>query len=580
MVAPGRASEITVYGRNLPGGKLDPNIVVDGQALEKITVTVTAPKDVGAAQRLAFNGHSPPGIATLDGFEYWVEQGEHASNSVLLTYARAPVILEQGSHNSAESAQVVHVPCEIAGRAGKSGQRDWYAFPAKKGDVYIIEAFSHRLGAPTDLYMTVRNATGKQAVDVVQLDDNPETLNPGQFATANRDPAPYRFVAPADGLYQLVVGSHLSAGGGDVRNVYKIRIAPERPDFRLIVMPGDTYRPDSCTLAGGGNQDLTVFVLRQDGFKGEVALAVDGLPPGVTYKPQVVGPGLKQGALVLNASLDAKPWAGTLTVTGTAQINGKTVVREARPASITWQVPQGGGIPSITRLERSLVLAVRDKAPYTLTCGFDTAAVIHGNKVTIPLKVTRHRADIKGPVQVQAVPQEMPQGVNFPNVTLPADKNEQNLVLNVPGNVPPGHYTFVFRSFAPIPVGPKKQVNTVQCSTAVVLTVVPKQVATLTVSNNAPTLKPGTEMELVVKVARQFDFQDSFKVKLVLPPKTEGISADEVTIPAGKNEAKLILRAAEDAEPGPRNNLIFQATATVSGLTLTQETKINVKVLE
>ncbi len=443
----------------------------------------------------------------------------------------------------------------------------------------MIEALSQRLGAPTDLYLAVRNATGKQSVDMAQLDDNPETLNPVYFATGSRDPAPFRFVAPADGKYLLQVGSHVPVKAGDVRHVYSIRILPERPDFRLIVMPADTYRPDTCVLGAGGNQDFTVFVLRQDGFNGEVVVSVEGLPAGVVYKPQVIGPGVKQGSIVLNASKDAKPWAGLLKVKGTAQIAGKTVEREARPASITWPVPPGSGFPTVTRMERSLALAVRGPAPYTLDCGFDAKTIMHGGPVTIPLKVTRHQADFKGPVQVVIQPNELPPGISFGNVTLPPDKSEQNLILNVPANIIPGTYTFVFKSFGGVPSGPKGQaVNVVQCSSAVVLTVVPKQVARVTVSNSAPALKPGGEVELVVKVARQFDYAGSFNVKLALPADAKGIGADEVTIAAGQNEAKLVLRADEDAVPGPRNNLVVQVTAVVKGLTLMHEAKINVSV--
>ena len=411
------------------------------------------------------------------------------------------------------------------------------------------------------------------------LDDNPETVNPVYFATANRDPAPYRFVAPADGKYQLLVGSHVPVTAGDIRHVYRIRITPERPDFRLIVMPADTYRPDAGILGAAGNLDFTVFVLRQDGFNGEVAMSVEGLPPDVAFKPQVMGPGVKQGSIVLNGGFDAKPWAGLLTVKGAAQIDGKTVEREARPASITWQVPPASGFPTVTRLERSLGLAVRGAAPYTLNCGFDAKTVMHGGPVTIPLKLTRHQSDFKGPVQVVAVPIELPPGVSFGNVTFPPDKNEQSLILNVPANVIPGTYTFAFKSFGAVPSGPKgNPVNVVQSSSAVVLTVVPKQVARLTISNSAPALKPGDKLELVVKVTRQFEFKDSFKVKLVLPADAKGISADEIMIPAGQNEVKLVLHADENAVPGPRNNLVVQVSAVVKGMTLTQEAKINVNV--
>jgi hypothetical protein len=149
----------------------------------------------------------------------------------------------------------------------------------------------------------------------------------------------------------------------------------------------------------------------------------------------------------------------------------------------------------------------------------------------------------------------------------------------VPGNVPPGTYTFVFKSFAPIQSGPKaKAVNVVQCSTAVVVTVVPKQVATLAVSNAAPTIKAGVETELLVKVTRLHDYAGKFTVKLVLPADVKGLETDEVTLEAGQNEVKLLLLADEDAAPGPRNNITVLATCELQGLTLTHETKINVNV--
>ena len=581
MVEPGKTSDVTVYGRNLPGGKLDPNVIVGGLALEKMTLKVTPPKAKDAAQRLDFRGNVAPTTAGLDGFEYRIKNAAGSSNPFLMTFASGPVVLEKESNDTPETAQVVTVPCEIAGRIDKRNDRDWYAFTAKKGDVYFIEVFSHRLGAPTDLFLTIRNATGKTPTDMVQLDDNAETLSPTFFLTSTRDPAPYRFTAPADGAYQLFIGSHFSASQADVTHFYRIRITPEVPDFRLIAMPADQSRPDTCSIGQGGNQDVTVFVLRKDGFKGAVELTVDGLPAGVTCKPQVVHPSQKQGAMVFSAALDAKAWAGTIKIKGTATIDGKKVEREARAASITWPVPPQNNIQTVTRLERQFVLAVRaDKAPYSLTCGFDTKAILHGDKLTIPMKLTRHWADFKAPLQVVPIPQEMPQGVNFGPLTLAPGKDDQQLTFIIPGNVQTGTYTFVFKSFAQIPLpGAKgKAANVVQCSTPVTVTVLPKTVATLSVSNAAPALKPGDQFELVVKVARTNDYTDSFKVKLVLPKDLKGISAEEVTIPAGKNEVVLLLDADEDAIPGPRNNITVQATAVIQGVTLTHETKINVMV--
>ena len=37
-------------------------------------------------------------------------------------------------------------PCEIAGRIDKRGDRDWYAFNAKKGETFVIDLWADRIG--------------------------------------------------------------------------------------------------------------------------------------------------------------------------------------------------------------------------------------------------------------------------------------------------------------------------------------------------------------------------------------------------------------------------------------------------
>jgi len=51
----------------------------------------------------------------------------------------------------------------------------------------------------------------------------------------------------------------------------------------------------------------------------------------------------------------------------------------------------------------------------------------------------------------------------------------------------------------------------------------------------------------------------------VLPPNVQGVEAAEVTIPAGQNEAKLVVRVPAGAAPGNRANLTVRATALFQG---------------
>src|SRR5204862_3148723 len=101
---------------NLPGGKPDQSAVVNGRVLEKAVVTITAPSDPAGLVRLNCSGRLNPLISSLDGFEHRVRNSVGASNPFLLTYAQAPVVLDNEANDSPETAQAVTLPCEIAGR--------------------------------------------------------------------------------------------------------------------------------------------------------------------------------------------------------------------------------------------------------------------------------------------------------------------------------------------------------------------------------------------------------------------------------------------------------------------------------
>src|SRR5262249_55796876 len=123
VVEPGKETRVTVHGRNLPGGKPDPAAVVDGRLLDKLEVVVKPPLAVG---RLDFPGFVAPPSSGLDGFAFRLKNDTGWSNAYLLTLAQAPVVVELGDNDTAEKAQAVPVPCEIAGRVERPRDRDWF----------------------------------------------------------------------------------------------------------------------------------------------------------------------------------------------------------------------------------------------------------------------------------------------------------------------------------------------------------------------------------------------------------------------------------------------------------------------
>ena len=315
-----------------------------------------------------------------------------------------------------------------------------------------IEVYGDRLGSPVDMYYTLRPANAKTGQE---FDDNPDTLHPTQFFTRSDDPAPQRFAAPADGDYLLQVSSRDADVQAGPHHLYRVRITAEQPDFNADRHAGVAQCAGGDDGASGQCQYYTVFVWRQDGFRGDIALSVEGLPKGVTCAPQSLAPDAKQGVLVVTAAADAAEWTGNITVRGTAQIGGHEVVREVRGASITWTVQQN--TVAVARLDRSIALAVRDKAPLSVTAGLEKADVKVGGKVTIPVKVQRHWSDLKGPIQVTAVGlpgQGNQQPLAFNNnqpLTLAPGKDDGSAVLTVRNNTPPGTYTLVLKATSTLP---------------------------------------------------------------------------------------------------------------------------------
>jgi hypothetical protein len=582
VLEPGKPTQVTIYGRNLPGGKPEPGLSSDDAPLEKITVTITPPVD---SSQLNYSGFLPPSAAQLEGFEYRIKNDTGWSNPFLLTFARAPLVVDSDAVKTPEMPQAITVPCEIAGHLEKARARDWYQFNAKKGETYNIELLSDRLGAPAFMYFQLKNGDGKQAI--MESADSQNMLNL-KFYTRNEDPQPYKFTVPADGKYLLLVSSRTADRVFGPRQYYRLRITPDQPDFQLVVMAYPESRPDGNTLGQGGSLKLDVLAWRHEGLNSEIALSVEGLPPGISCPPQSIGPNQRQAPLVLTAAADAAAWTGAVKIKGTTTFRGQKIEREARSGTIVWPVQPGQGIPTVSRLDRQTVLAVREKPAFTLTTSIDKPMVTQGTPAQITVKVARNSPELKNPIAVQASPADVPQGLLVNNnqpINVAADKSDATLPVAVPPGILPGTYTIVLHGSTQIPFnkdpkGPKQPINFVEFSTPVTLNVLPKSVAALALANPAATAKAGATTDYVLKLTRQFDYDGEFKVEVVVPAAVKDVSVAAVTVPPGQNEAKLPIAVPADAPPGNRADLVVKATAMYHGMPIVHEVKFNVNVVK
>lgn len=590
VVEAGKPAKVTVYGKNLPGGQTDMNMKQNGKPVEKATVQINPPMEPMQENRVEYSGMAPPTYSTVAGFEYRLKNSIGHSNPILLTYSKEPVAVDNGKNDELEQSQKVSLPCTLVGRIEEMGDKDWYTFTAKKGEVFTFEGFAERLGAPSNLYIHIwrlnktKDAKTKKEIVKKQLIGNYETHpeipdRVGRFSFYTTDPKG-RFTVPADGEYYVMVSTRTAYSRMGPRFVYRVNIRKENPDFQLILVSNDTAAGGGFLVHRGGCQEMTVIVLRQDGFDGEVELDADGLPGGVTCVPQIVGNKLTEGVLVLQAANNAKDWAGPITIKGTATINGKKMVRKAQAGVVVWP-SNNQNQPAISRLARSICLSVRDKGPFTIETNVKELELPVGGKGEIKVKINRQFKDFKQQVQVvrltaPALTNGKP--LNFPNVNIPQKKNEATIKFNIPNNVVPGTYDLVFQGrgkyqYVPDPKKKNKKRNTdVYEVTAPIKITIYNKVAEVDVPDKLK-VQAGKDVDVVVKVKRLHKYKGEFTVQLQVPGGFGGISAKTMKIPGNANQVKLTIKTAKNAKVGSSPNFKIRAQARVGNTTFTHETQ-------
>ncbi len=315
-IEPGKATPVTLYGRNLPNSQPADGFTIDGRPLEKLTVTVTPPTD--AAAKLAYRGRIEPALALHDGFEYVFKGPNGTSNPVLIQLTRDKLAVKKNTGGSSPTnAEAIPVPCEVAGFIARRGDSDWYSFEAKKGEQFVVEVLAERAGTAADFFLSVRDGKDPKRDLSGELDDDNETLHPFGFFTRTTDPPPYKFTAPEDGKYLVLVGCREASVLYGPRTAYRLRVSSAKPDFRAIAMPYSRHYQTGSSAWQGGTQAYDVWVHRMDGYAGPVTVTVEGLPKGVTAKPLTVGPTARWGMLVLSVAKDAAAFTGPIALKAT-----------------------------------------------------------------------------------------------------------------------------------------------------------------------------------------------------------------------------------------------------------------------
>ncbi len=443
----GSIATFTVYGRNLPGGEAA-GISIDGKPLQRLRASMPLP----AAGTLSFLSRLEPEHAEVDAKEYRIKGTLGWSNPVQVGMATAPVVVEVEPNTTADQAQKVAIPCEVAGQFYPANDEDWFSFDGKKDEVLWIEVISQRQGLQTDPSFVIQQITmtaegQPQVKTLIQQDDAGTPEGGAEFDVRHDDPA-IRFVVPADGVYRLLVRDAFGGLRSDPRSVYRLSINGPQPDFRLAAVP--VGLGDAVHLRKGGRAAFRVVAFRRGGFNGEITVTAAGLPGGTTLSPGIIGPDSNAATLVVTAADNAPAAVAQLEITGAAQIGAANVTRPAHVGALVWALPfpvdNQPQLPGEARIGRNLILTIADlePEPATVAAGADKVwEVPRAGIVKIPYTVVR-RNGFAG--NIVCTPVEMPKQIASPAFTIAGNAAAGEFQLTLNPATPVGTYTFYLNS--------------------------------------------------------------------------------------------------------------------------------------
>jgi hypothetical protein len=262
---------------------------------------------------------TPPGPHAVAGIHLLAARSKGlVSNRVPFALDILPECLEQEPNNTLKQAQPVQLPVIINGRVDRPNDWDVFRFAGLAGQTVVAEVYARRLDSPLDSVLKLTDAKGK----LLAWNDDHEDLGSG--VNTHHADSYLQARLPANGIYYVHLGDTTRNGGAEYS--YRLRISEAQPDFALRVVPS------SVSLRGKSSTQLSVYVIRKDGFTGPIKLGLKDPPPGLSASPLSISGTQQVVRLTLKTTLVDTPEPVNLTVVGAAMIAKQEVSHDAVPA--------------------------------------------------------------------------------------------------------------------------------------------------------------------------------------------------------------------------------------------------------
>jgi len=483
-----------------------------------------------------------PADANRTEFDYRLETPWGAAPPYWLLLSDLPEIMGRSGEPSRTARQTG--PAGITGTLDRPDTQDHYSFAWKKGETWSVTVAARRIGSPLDVAVAILGPAGKE---LARNDDLPGTTDAG-----------LDFTVPLDGAYQIVV-SDMAGKSGSLAAVYRLVVRQPASDFTLQ-LPADRVR-----VPIGDKFDLPVKAVRSGGFQGPIALTVTGLPAGVSVPAGLVIPAGKTDLLVpLQAAKNCPAAAALVSVTGTATISAKTVMRTAlclSPANLTPRGPAEGRLPVF------LLAATLKPVFKGQPVDQDTGRKVYRGS-TFPADVVIERlGGFQGEIILQMAAQQsyQVQGISGGEVKVPPGVTRTIYPCFMPEwleTTRTSRMGMVGVVKVPDPTGKiRYQVGEI---TGFVTMTMEGALLKVAAEDSELTVPAGRAFDVRLKIARLTKLAEPVRLELRLPPELAGrLKADPLTVPVGKEHA--VLRITPAADVRGQHTFTIRGTAMQDG---------------
>jgi hypothetical protein len=473
-----------------------------------------------------------PGVTELN---YVLDTPHGKSHPLRLLVSDAPELTE--------GTPFAELPAAVTGRLETRFGSDSYPVTLKKGDVWRIAARSCAAPLPLDLDLVFLNAAGKE---VATADDSPGTTDPELL-----------FTVAEDGVYTVRISDR--SGRSGVRTaVYRLSFEPVKEDVAFTV-------PDLLAIPLGTTGKLTAKVVRQGNFKGPIALAVKGLPAGVTLPENLtIAEGQNEIAIDLVCPATAAATASLVSVEATLTLNGVQV----------------------TRPIKTLVIAaiMQPRIKITPEGLDDVSKVRRGSTFRFPLLIERLEG-YSGPLTLEmtAKQQRHRQGLASDELVVAAEATRVEYPIFVPEWMETTKTSRMILNGRVNLADPQGNVRTLLQRMQLRLGILPE--GALMKLAHAPAeyqASRGGTVAVPLTISRTSDFREPVTIELVLTDTQTGLaSATPISLSATDQQTSLTLRFADAPSAIGEHRLLIRATADQPGRGMVRsETTVTVDVAD